>query len=508
MAKSPWIVGGAAVALAGLVALPLLGAVIFLGGLLSAFGLGSQTAHGRTPPNIPPLASAQALPAEWLPLIRQEDPGVPNTLVAAIMAAGSGGQVFGDTYYCSNGYTATAACSTVYHPGLLGVGAYAHTVGIARGLLNLRGAPHNPPRNLAAGAAALAGLRAGYLQDTLAAFHRYDQAPPGWAGTGQDVATVRSDLATYAAPVLGAWSLGGWAHGTWQDPHDQPEWVLVVAAAPTGPPWTLTWGPPICTTPPHGGPRTCIPDTITGHTLELPSAVTATLPDGHVVYLDPSTKIAAVPHWPGAVVWGAKLPFAQGITLTAYWPPDTVATLSFPNAWAAVGVSGPVGTESATGVWSRWQSIIAQASAATGVPAAWIAAEILHESGGNPTAGSPAGAYGLMQLEPSTAVAYGCLDRADPLCNVMAGARYLAALYQQFRSWRGASAGYYGGGGTEAAALQAAGLHPPVPWATAAGALNVVPDPQAGNTLTLAAYANAIYATAEQLIQQQHLPAL
>jgi hypothetical protein len=34
----------------------------------------------------------------------------------------------------------------------------------------------------------------------------------------------------------------------------------------------------------------------------------------------------------------------------------------------------------------------------------------------------------------------------------------------------------------------------------------VVPFPQAGNTLTLAAYANAIWATAQQLATQFHLP--
>ena len=126
-----------------------------------------------------------------------------------------------------------------------------------------------------------------------------------------------------------------------------------------------------------------------------------------------------------------------------------------------VGGSGPVGTESAAGVWARWKTVIEQAGAATGVPAAWIAAEILHESGGNPTAGSPADAHGLMQLEPSTAATYGCTHRGNPLCSVMAGARYLAALHRQFQSWRGASAGYYGG--FEAHLLQAAGLRPLVP---------------------------------------------
>ncbi len=105
-----------------------------------------------------------------------------------------------------------------------------------------------------------------------------------------------------------------------------------------------------------------------------------------------------------------------------------------------------------------------------------------------------------MQLEPSTAATYGYTHRGNPLCSVRAGARYLAALHRQLQSWRGASAGYYGGG-FEAHVLQAAGLRPLVSWAQAAAMLNVVPNP-------LAAYANALYATAEQLIQQQHLPPL
>lgn len=56
--------------------------------------------------------------------------------------------------------------------------------------------------------------------------------------------------------------------------------------------------------------------------------------------------------------------------------------------------------------------------------AAWIASEITHESGGNPTAGSPGGAYGLMQLEPTTGAVYGCTNRGNAACSIVAGARY------------------------------------------------------------------------------------
>ena len=57
--------------------------------------------------------------------------------------------------------------------------------------------------------------------------------------------------------------------------------------------------------------------------------MTATLANGQVFYLDPSTKIASVPHWPGAVVWGAKIPCQHGVTLTAYWPGNAAAPLKF-----------------------------------------------------------------------------------------------------------------------------------------------------------------------------------
>ena len=488
-------------------ALPILGMLVLLGGILSVFGILGLSNAGVHTPQPPPMASALTLPAEWLPYIDRYDPGIPNNLTAAIMAAGSGGKVFGDTYYCTGGHVAPTNCSQAYPPGFLGIGGTAHTLGIARGLLNLRGAPHSPPKNLEAGAGPLARLRSGYLQAALNQFHAQYQAPPGWTTTGSTTATVLQDLSNYNSPVIGAWSLGPWQHGAWQDPHNTAHWVLVVAAAPVGPPWTLTLGPPICTTPPHGGKRVCHPDVLTGNTLELPVAVTAKLSNGKTIYLDPTTKIASVPHWPGAVVWGAKIPYEHGVTLRAYWTTNDVATLNFPNAWHATGGSGPVGTLSASGIWQRWKTLILQTSAATGVPAAWLFAEIVQEgSRGNPTAGTRSGAYGIIQMIKSTAVEYGCNNRGNPACELMAAGRYLVALHRQFGSWRGASAGYYGGPGSEISALRAAGLTPPVPWNLAQSALGVVPFPKAGNTETMAYYANSVYATAQQAAAKYHLP--
>lgn len=491
--------------------IPILAVVVILGGVGSF--LASLTHLGAAPTaKTPPVATDLTHPFEWLPLVQG---GPPNSLVMAVMAAGSGGNVFGSTYFCSNGHTAAQRCATVYHAGALGltIGAGAgHTLGVGRGLMNIRGASTNPAKNIPLGVRDLSTALAGqYLNAGLTAFHATDQAPPGYAASGAYVSTVQSDLAQYAVPQMGVWALSGWKNNAWTDPGNKPVWVFVVAAAPVGPPWQLTLGPPICASPGRGQPVKCRPDVLKGYSLEPPTAVVGRLANGHTVTFLPSTAPkSGVPVWPGGLVYGAQVPFKQGITLTAYWA-GTSTSLSFPNAWSVTGPnsgpSGPAGTLSAAGVWQQWKAIIEQASAATGVPTALIAAEIEHESGGSPTAGNPGGAYGLMQLEPTTGAAYGCTQRAHPLCNVMAGARYLAALHRQFQSWRGSSAGYYGGGGFEAAALKAAGLTPPVPWSTAQGALQVVPSPQSGNTLTLAAYANAVWATALQVAAQFHLPA-
>ena len=140
-----------------------------------------------------------------------------------------------------------------------------------------------------------------------------------------------------------------------------------------------------------------------------------------------------------------------------------------------------------------WRASINRAAQSTGVPAPWIAAEILVESRGDPTAGSLAGAYGLMQLEPGT---MGLTDsqRADPASNIQAGAMYLASLYRLFHSWREASAAYYGGPGLVLALLPQG----PTPWAQALEWLQVVPNPGA-NSLTLAQYAEKVGTVAAEL---------
>jgi membrane-bound lytic murein transglycosylase F len=76
----------------------------------------------------------------------------------------------------------------------------------------------------------------------------------------------------------------------------------------------------------------------------------------------------------------------------------------------------------------RYQSWFAEAATQTGIDWRLLAAIGYQESKWNPGAASDDGALGLMMLTPSTAEAMGIKDRADPRQNILAGARYFAAV--------------------------------------------------------------------------------
>lgn len=111
---------------------------------------------------------------------------------------------------------------------------------------------------------------------------------------------------------------------------------------------------------------------------------------------------------------------------------------------------------------SRWQSLVADASARTGLPAGWIAEVMRAEScgqvglGGRPTV-SRAGAMGLMQLMPGTwqelrvRLRLGD-DPHDPRDNILAGAAYLRLMYDRF-GYPGLFAAYNAGPARYAAHL-------------------------------------------------------
>ena len=69
---------------------------------------------------------------------------------------------------------------------------------------------------------------------------------------------------------------------------------------------------------------------------------------------------------------------------------------------------------------------------------------VQQESGWQATAKSPKGAFGLTQLMPQTAKELR-VDIRDPQQNLEGGAKYLAAQYRKFGSWRLALAAYNAG---------------------------------------------------------------
>lgn len=94
------------------------------------------------------------------------------------------------------------------------------------------------------------------------------------------------------------------------------------------------------------------------------------------------------------------------------------------------------------------KEFLQQLSAEHGVPLEMILAVIQQESGGNPSAKSPAGALGLMQLMPGTAADLGVQNALDPRQNVTGGVKYLARMLKMFDGdVQKALAGYNAGPG-------------------------------------------------------------
>lgn len=82
----------------------------------------------------------------------------------------------------------------------------------------------------------------------------------------------------------------------------------------------------------------------------------------------------------------------------------------------------------------RYDGIVDSAARQYQIDANLLHAVISAESGYNPNAISPKGAFGLMQLMPDTARRYGVTNRLDPVQNIAGGARYLRDLLQMFNN--------------------------------------------------------------------------
>lgn len=107
------------------------------------------------------------------------------------------------------------------------------------------------------------------------------------------------------------------------------------------------------------------------------------------------------------------------------------------QANAAPGMQGGASPQAmaGAGIPAEYMPIIEEAAKRHNIPPAVIAAQMRHESGGNPNAVSPAGATGLMQIMPSTAMqpGYGLApvnpnQLKDARTNINFGVDYLAAM--------------------------------------------------------------------------------
>ena len=79
-----------------------------------------------------------------------------------------------------------------------------------------------------------------------------------------------------------------------------------------------------------------------------------------------------------------------------------------------------------------YAELVSAAATANQLPAALLHAVIQTESSYNPSAVSPKGAGGLMQLMPDTAREMGVNNVYDPKANIQGGARYLKRLMTLF----------------------------------------------------------------------------
>ncbi len=132
-------------------------------------------------------------------------------------------------------------------------------------------------------------------------------------------------------------------------------------------------------------------------------------------------------------------------------PEGTVAG-STPVSGAPLAASRPPGE-------TPYADLFREAGARYGVDPAVLAAVAEQESGYDPSAVSPAGAQGLMQLMPGTAAGLGVTDSFDPAQAVDGAARLLRDLIGRFGRLDLALAGYNAGPG---AVLRYGGV-PPYP---------------------------------------------
>jgi soluble lytic murein transglycosylase-like protein len=93
----------------------------------------------------------------------------------------------------------------------------------------------------------------------------------------------------------------------------------------------------------------------------------------------------------------------------------------------------------------RWSGIVMQAADANGLPRQFFLKLISQESGFKPTSISRAGALGIAQFMPATAIAVGLKDPFEPVSAINASAAHLATLLKRFGNLGLAAAAYNAG---------------------------------------------------------------
>jgi hypothetical protein len=142
-------------------------------------------------------------------------------------------------------------------------------------------------------------------------------------------------------------------------------------------------------------------------------------------------------------------------TIRRILPEQTVAPAA---TWNAITMTGST-TGSRLADRTPYAGMFASAAHKYGVSAALLSAVAKQESGYDPSAVSPAGAQGLMQLMPATAKSLGVTDPLDPAQSIDGAARMLRDLTRRFGSTELALAAYNAGPG---AVLKYDGI-PPYP---------------------------------------------
>ncbi len=464
------------------------GGVILLGIIAVLMVVGGLGYHAQKTP--PPLPTQAVYSSQWLNLVQHVDAAnglfavYPAVFWIAAIQATSGGMPLDITSAGGRGLYDLPRHGMAGHP-LAATNAFA---------VDLR--EHTVPQNLQATLNAVG--------QTIA------PAQPNWSAQFRSVlGQLEQGPAIAAWPLTMQWSrqitnaasagrFGVTASNStvvWDYPAHTKSWVVATASAPVGAAYTLTWTPPyrVCTPPPpHSAQKTpschMVTDTMSGQDIEAPTSMTLTTSSGHVVPMmpieGPTQTVFVYPH---AVLYvptqKVLVNTAHPVTITARWGTKASVSTTLPGQGFNIGTALPISAAVSPGSLAKalklWGADILAASQATGIPADWIAGEMWEESQGNPKAGNPGGAYGLIQLEPATARSLpGWVPgaRGNPRLSLLLGAEYLEENHQMFPSWRVTSASYEGGPGSVEDALSAHGLPYTTPWTSAvAAALAVYP---------------------------------